>query len=427
MGEERKVPTSRLSRFARLAAIGARAGASAVLGGGGQSAAEQAADVLGTMRGLAAKMGQMASYVDGVIPEGQRDAYERAMTMLRAQAPRSSSAEVRALVESELGAPLESLFLEWDETPVASASIGQVHRATLKDGRVVAVKVQHAQIQKAVESDLKNASMLESLAGMMGGRRFDSKTLLEVIRRRFREELNYELEGQRLTAFRALHEGDPRIVIPELIADRSSKRVLTTMFLRGKSFEEACASDETDRLAWAETLWRFVFKGNLVMGKFNADPHPGNYFFLEDGAVAFIDYGCVQEIAASHQVGALMIHRAAIAKDEDAFKKGVSILIDAKTGRLEKLAQDYTRACFEPLFASPYRITRRYAASLVDGMKNMAKDATKIPADEFFTMPSHMLFMNRLQFGFYSVLARLDVECNYARVEEGFLPPAPSE
>jgi predicted unusual protein kinase regulating ubiquinone biosynthesis (AarF/ABC1/UbiB family) len=424
MDDERKLPTSRLGRFARLAAIGARAGASAVLGGGGKSAADQAAEVLGTMRGIAAKVGQMASYVDGVIPEGQRDAYEKAMSMLRAQAPRSSAAEVRAVIEEELGGEISSLFSEWDEAPIASASIGQVHRARLHDGREVAVKVQHAQIRKAVESDLSNAGMLESMVGMMGGKRLETKALLGVIRARFMEELDYELEAERLTAFAELHAGDPRIVVPELVKDRSKKRVLTTSFVRGKSFEEACASSEAERHEWARTMWRFVFKGNLVMGKFNADPHPGNYFFQEDGKVAFIDYGCVQEIDPKHREGARMVHRAAISGDEETFRKGVSTLIDAKPGRLEKMAQDYTRTCFCPLFDAPYRITRTYAASLVEGMKSMSKDGLKLDDDEFFSMPPHMLFMNRLQFGFYSVLARLDVEVDYASVEREFLGAA---
>ncbi len=119
-----------------------------------------------------------------------------------------------------------------------------------------------------------------------------------------------------------------------------------------------------------------------------------------------------------------MVHRAALAKDHDAFRAGVSKLIDAKPGRLEKMAQDYTRTCFAPLLESPYRITRSYAASLVDGMKSMSKDAFKLDDDEFFTMPAHMLFMNRLQFGFYSVLARLDVEVDYARVERELLGAA---
>ncbi len=391
------------------------------MGGKGRGAAEQAAEVLGTMRGLAAKMGQMASYVDGVIPEGQRDAYERAMSMLRSQAPRSSPEEVQKTVETELSGKLTELFAEWNEMPIASASIGQVHKATLHDGREVAVKVQHHGINAAVESDLSNASVLEGMAGVMGGRRFDSKTLLSVIKARFREELDYELEGRRILAFRELHVGDPRIEIPDLVASHSRKRVLTTLFVRGKSFEEACASSEDDRRAWAETLWRFVFKGNLVLGMFNADPHPGNYFFQEGGKVAFVDYGCVQELTPFHRDWARKVHEAALLKDEKAFRDGVSNLIGAKPGKLEDAAQAYTRICFEPLFSTPYRMTREYAGSLVAGMKGMAKDAAKVPESEFFTMPPHMLFLNRLQFGFYSVLARLDVDCDYAAVERAFL------
>lgn len=421
MPDHRKIPTSRLSRLARLATVGARAGASAVLGGTGRGAAEQAAEVLGTMRGLAAKMGQMASYVDGVIPEKQRDAYERAMSVLRSQAPRSSPEEVRKTIETELSASLTELFKEWNDVPIASASIGQVHEATLHDGRKVAVKVQHHGIQSAVESDLSNASVLEGFAGALGGRRFDSKALLAVIKARFREELDYELEARRLLAFRELHAGDPTIEIPELVASHSSTRVLTTMFVRGKSFEEACASSADERRAWAATLWRFVFKGNLVLGMFNADPHPGNYFFQEGGKVAFIDYGCVQELTPFHRDWACAVHKAALAGDEQAFRDGLSKLIGAKPGRLEALAQAYTRVCFEPLFASPYRMTREYAGSLVSGMKDMASEAAKVPESEFFTMPPHMLFLNRLQFGFYSVLARLDVECDYAAVEAAFL------
>jgi len=419
--EDRKIPTSRLSRFARLATVGARAGASAVLGGKGRGAAEQAAEVLGTMRGLAAKMGQMASYVDGVIPEGQRDAYEKAMSVLRSQAPRSSAAQVQKIVEAELSGSLDSLFKEWNEQPIASASIGQVHKATLHDGRIVAVKVQHDGIKAAVESDLSNASVLEGLAGAMGGRRFDSKTLLSVIKARFREELDYELEGKRLLAFRELHAGDATIDIPELVTTHSASRVLTTTFVEGLSFEDACQSSEEDRRAWSETLWRFVFKGNLLLGMFNADPHPGNYFFQEGGKVAFVDYGCVQELTPFHRQWAVEVHKAALIRDEKAFRESVTNLVGAKPGRLADLALDYTRTCFEPLFKSPYRMKREYAASLVSGMKSMAKDAAKVSEAEFFTMPPHMLFLNRLQFGFYSVLARLDVDVDYAAVEAAFL------
>lgn len=427
MGNE--VPRGRLGRMARLAALGLKAGAGAVLGrhdDGGAAAAEQAAEVLGTLRGLAAKVGQMASYVDGLVPEDKRDAFETSLKVLRSQAPRSSPAAVRGVIEEELGAPIDRLFASFEDHPLASASIGQVHRARLHEdvmgGIEVAVKVQHPGIRKAVDSDLANAGILEGMGAMMGARRFDTKTHLEVIRQRFREELDYALEAERLAAFARLHEGDPHIGVPRLVRERSSASVLVTELVHGRPLDEVTGEDERARRAWAETLWRFVFKGNLVGGMFNADPHPGNYLFQDDGKIAFLDYGCVQIIADKKRPQACALHRAAVRRDEDEFAHRVSQLLDTRPGALERLARDYSRLCFEPLFSSPYRITRAYAASLVDAMKNMAMTARKLPDHEVFAMPGDMLFMNRLQFGFYSVLARLDVEVDYAAIEREFLP-----
>jgi predicted unusual protein kinase regulating ubiquinone biosynthesis (AarF/ABC1/UbiB family) len=426
---EKKVPGGRLGRMARLASLALETGAGAMFRreDAGKAAADRAAEVLGTMRGLAAKMGQMASYVDGLVPEGQRDAFETSLKVLRAQAPRSSSEQVRAVVERELGAPIDRLFASFDDEPLASASIGQVHRARLPEdvmgGIEVAVKVQHPGIRKAVDSDLANAGILEAMGAVLGARRFDTKTHLDVLRERFREELDYALEAERLLAFTALHRGDATIRIPRLVAERSAASVLTTELVHGRSLDDVVGEGEELRRAWAETLWRFVFKGNLVGGMFNADPHPGNYLFQDDGRIAFLDYGCVQVIPEKRRPHAHALHRAAVARDGREFDRLVSLLVDAKPGELERLARGYSRLCFEPLFASPYRITRTYAASLVDAMKSMAMTARKLPEAEVFAMPGEMLFMNRLQFGFYSVLARLDVEVDYATVEDRFLPP----
>jgi predicted unusual protein kinase regulating ubiquinone biosynthesis (AarF/ABC1/UbiB family) len=418
--EERRIPESRLGRFARLAAMGVRTGASLLVDRGGGSAAEHAADVLGNLRGLAAKVGQMASYVDGLVPEQHAPAFEASLKALRAQAPRSSPEAIRRLVEEELGAPVDRLFAEWDDVPLASASIGQVHRAKLDDGRELAVKVQHPGIARAVESDLANASLLESFVGVLGGRRFDSKTMLEVIRTRFREELDYVREAGSLRGFAALHAGDPTVIVPTLVESRSSARVLTTGLARGATFEEACAAPEGEREAWARTMWRFVFKGTLVGGQLNADPHPGNYIFHDGGRITFLDYGCIQAITDRRPL-ALRAHRAALARDEAAFAQAVLVMVGAKPGPLAELAVSYTRQCFSALFDSPFRMTKPFAARMVDGMHEMAVVARKVPDHQFFTMPAEMLFVNRLQFGFYSVLARLDVEVDYAAVERAFI------
>ncbi len=422
--ESTKVPQSRLGRLARLAKLGVHAGASALRKTDGSAAAAKAAEVLGTMRGLAAKVGQMASYVDGMVPEGQREAYEASLKMLRAQAPRSSAAQIRGVIERELGAPMAELFRDFSDDALASASIGQVHVATLLDGRKVAVKVQHPNIRQAVESDLASAGILENFAALGGARRMDSKGLLEVIRTRFREELDYELEAERILAFQEIHRGDASIRIPVLVKDRSSASVLTTELVAGLTFEEACEAKEADRAAWAETLWRFVFKGNLVGGMFNADPHPGNYIFHEGGAVTFLDYGCVQLLPPATRGHAVELHRAACRGDEAQFAHFVRKVLSSRPGRQEELSVAYSRKCFEPLFDSPYRITREYAGSLVGEMHTMGKEVRALADDQVFAMPREMLFMNRLQFGFYSVLARLDVAVDYRRLEESFLPAA---
>jgi predicted unusual protein kinase regulating ubiquinone biosynthesis (AarF/ABC1/UbiB family) len=420
MSEDRQLPGSRLGRFARLAAMGVRTGASILVDRGGGGAAEHAAEVLGNLRGLAAKVGQMASYVDGLVPEQQAPAFEASLKALRAQAPRSSPAAIRALVEEELRAPIDTCFLEWDDVPIASASIGQVHRARLHDGRDVAVKVQHPGIARAVESDLANASLLGSFVDVLGGKRFEAGAMLEVMRTRFREELDYVREASNVRAFARLHAGDPTVIVPALVDSCCAGRVLTTELARGATFEEACAAPEAERAQWARTLWRFVFKGTLVGGLLNADPHPGNYIFHDGGRVTFLDYGCIQSIEGRRRQ-ALRNHRAALARDEKEFALGAADMVDAKPGKLADLAVTYTRRCFDPLFLSPYRLTKTFAASLVDGMRDMALVARKVPSAEFFTMPPEMIFVNRLQFGFYSVLARLDVEVDYAGVEREFI------
>ncbi len=375
------------------------------------------------MRGLAAKIGQTLSYVDGLLPEGQRESYEKMLGALRDKAPRSSWAAVKGVLEAELGAPVEALYASFESEPFASASIGQVHRATLADGRRVAVKVQHPGIAEAVESDLKNAGAAEGLVALFAPRGVDPKSAYEEISRRFREELDYTLEAARQQAFAELHRGEPHIAIPNVIAERSSRRVLTTELAEGRSLEDAAKLTESERRHYAETLWRFVFKGNLVGGMFNADPHPGNYLFGEDGRITFLDFGCVQPIDPERLPAARGVHRAALARDERAFAEQASILLGLRGGEYAERAVAYSRRCFDPVFLSPFRITREYTGGLVKAIHDL-KRFMWVKDGSFVMLPPSMLLLNRLQFGFYSVLARLDVSADYAAVERDFLGKA---
>jgi predicted unusual protein kinase regulating ubiquinone biosynthesis (AarF/ABC1/UbiB family) len=417
MSQFKDVPKGRFGRLSQLAKVGARTGVSFLISRDGKGAAEQAAVVLGSLRGLAAKVGQMASYVDGMVPEAHREAYERALAGLRAAAPASPPKAIARAVEKELGAPLSELFASWDELPMASASIGQVHRAVMHDGREVAVKVQHPGIERAIEVDLKNAGVLEGLVSTLGPRALNSKQVYDEIAERFREELDYELEAERQRLFAELHAGDPHIRIPGVIAERSTRRVLTTELVRGMDLEQAALAPEPMRKHYCEVLWRFVFKGNLVAGMFNADPHPGNYLFGEDGTIAFLDFGCVQPIPDERLTEARIMHRAARLRDEAEFRRSTIALLQTQGGAYEEAAIEYVRFCFEPLFASPFRITRPYVTQVVRRVYDMKRHL--LPSDGSYTaLPSGMVFMNRLQFGFYSVLGRFDAEADYGGVEE---------
>lgn len=397
--------------------MGIRSGTSLLMSSDGRAAAEHAAQVLGRMRGLAAKLGQMASYVDGFVPEGQREVYELALRGLLAAAPHSPPELVKQLVEVELGGPIDRLFASFELEPFASASIGQVHRAELATGVKVAVKVQHPGIERAIEADLKNASMLEMFVGALGPKALDSRRMLLEIATRFREELDYGLEAERQQQFARIHAADPTIQIPDVIIGHSSRRVLTTELVAGETLEWASGQDESLRRRYAEVLWRFVFRGNLVGGLFNADPHPGNYLFQPNGSIAFLDFGCVQPIGPDGLAQARRLHVAARSGDEAKFREHCVAILKTRGGSYEEAAVAHSRKTFEPLFASPFHLTREFVAGMMQSML-MLKEQLFAKDRSFVPLPEGVLFMNRLQFGFYSVLARLDVSADYRDVEE---------
>ena len=417
---EKRLPVGRIVRIARLARVGIRSGAGFVTSKEAQGAALQAAELLGNLRGLAAKAGQLASYIDGLVPEAHQEAYARALRVLQDAAPRSSPEDIRAVVESELSAPIGELFSEWNDDALASASLGQVHAARLPDGRNVAVKVQHPGIERAVEADLSNAFVLEKLAGALTPRAMNSRAMLDELALRFREELDYRLEAERQERSRALFAERKDIHVPKVIAERSSTRVLTSELVSGQTLEQAAAAPEELRASWAGALWRFVFTSYLAAGELNVDPHPGNYFFQPDGSVTFIDFGCVLPVEAEHLGGARAMHRAAAAGDMRAFQLGVRQVAQTVPGDYEDALTHYMQRCFAPMLERPYRVTRPYVTEIVAAVQDMKMFAFK-KRSRFTSFPANVLFVNRLQVGFYSVLARLDASVDYSAIDREIL------
>jgi aarF domain-containing kinase len=248
---------------------------------------------LGRLRGAATKLGQALSYTPGVLP----DEYIDAMVALTDDLPAMSYGLVKAQIRDELGkAPLD-LFATFDRAPVAAASLGQVHRATLHDGTTVAVKVQYPAIDETMRADLANLEacvpFLERVA-----RRGDLRDAVAEVRERLTEELDYRLEADHYDRFRAAFDGDA-IHIPAVHRPLSTERVLTLGFVEGVPIREYLEGEppQEDRNRLTRSLIRFAWTSLYEHRMIQADPNPGNYLRCDDGRLGVVDFGCVKRLA----------------------------------------------------------------------------------------------------------------------------------
>jgi len=283
--------------------------------------AKQIVAVLGTMKGAAMKLGQVMSFLDvGLVGEEYREEFQQELAKLRDAAPNVSFRQMRRVIEDDLEEPISEVFASFDETPIAAASIGQVYRATLHDGREVAVKVQYPGVAAAVRADMQNLDMIMRLLKRMTPG-MDAKAIAAEIRERIGEELDYELEAQNQSALARIFRGHPFIAVPEVVTSLSRERVLVTEFVRGAGFEELKTRSQAERDRIGEIVFRF-FLGCLYRHRqFSGDPHPGNFLLLDDGRVAFLDFGLFKRMAREPVELELACQRAVSEGDAAALHK----------------------------------------------------------------------------------------------------------
>src|SRR3954454_17813695 len=287
------------------AATGERAGA----------LARELVKQLGQLRGAAMKVGQALSTIDfTAIPESEREEFKATLAALRDDVPPLPYKKVRKLLEEDLGGRVSDHFDSFEEEAFAAASIGQVHRAVTLDGDAVAVKVQYPGVAEAVESDLRNLSLLLPLVKRLAPG-LDVKALYGELRERIAEELDYEFEAQNHRAVERAFRGHPFAHVPKVHTDLSSRRVLVTDLLSGRRFEEVKALDEAERDRFAEIVFRFYFSLLARMRRVCGDPHPGNYLRLDDGRVGFLDFGLMRSLDPEHLEGERALARAVAAHD----------------------------------------------------------------------------------------------------------------
>ncbi len=294
--------TARAAGGRMVAGLRARAGDAGAVERFHERTAERYTELLGHSKGVLMKAGQVLSMVDASsIGNGGFSPYQKAMSRLQADAPPMDPLLAKDVLQTDLARPVEQVFAEFSEEPMAAASIGQVHHAVLHDGREVAVKIQYPGVAEAIRDDLANTELLATFlrfgASASGtAMQPDFRQMTREIAARIAEEIDYRHEAANITAFNELYRDHPFIQVPEVISEASGDRVLTMTYLDGLDWATAQQADQELKNTWAEVLLRFAASSFRHANLFNADPHPGNYRFGLDGSVGFVDFGCVKAL-----------------------------------------------------------------------------------------------------------------------------------
>ena len=272
------------------------------------------ASTLGELKGAAMKLGQMMSTATDLLPPELAEA----LSGLQQHAPPMHADVVAEVIEAEFGTAPERLFASFDREPYAAASIGQVHRATTDDGREVVVKVQYPGIDGAIDSDLAQVRRAMRLAWVAVDRRM-MDAMFDELSDRLHEELDYCHEADNLRALAAVHADDPLILIPEVIGERSSGRVLTLSYEAGTPLTEVATTwPQADRDRVGTQLMSLVIDELLVHGTLHGDPNPANFAFRPDGTLVLYDFGLIRRYSDTERQGFIDFVRAALAHDHAA-------------------------------------------------------------------------------------------------------------
>jgi predicted unusual protein kinase regulating ubiquinone biosynthesis (AarF/ABC1/UbiB family) len=368
---------------------------------------EDVARELGNMKGAMMKFGQLLSFIMEALP----DDAQQALATLQSDAKPMAPGLAAQVITDEFGRPPERIFLDWQTVPVAAASIGQVHRAVTHDGRDVAVKVQYPGVAESIEADLDNAEAFYRLGTAFVLKGLDAKGLVDELRTRMRDELDYELEAANQTEFGAHFAGHPFITIPAVDQATSTKRVLTTEWVEAMSwaeFESTAATAARHRAG--ESIWRFVQHSVHRLGAFNGDPHPGNYRFSTDGDVTFLDFGLVkrwspgewEQLAPS--IDAIVVHR-----DPERLVAVMEEIGFLRTGHglAAQQVYDYVSTPYLPYLTDTFTFTRafvREAMSTIIDVKGPHADVI-----EKLNMPTSFVILDRVVWGVSAILGKLEV------------------
>ncbi|MGQ0742877.1 MAG: ABC1 kinase family protein [Acidimicrobiales bacterium] len=385
--------------------------------------AEDVAAVLGNMKGAIMKAGQMVSFLaDGLPPEARA-----VLSTLQADVPPMAPSLAEAVIRQELGASPEELFLDWDPVPVAAASIGQVHRAVMPDGRQVAVKVQYPGVDLSIKGDLDNAQLITGMMAAVAMRNMDVKAMVDELRGRMGDELDYRLEARCQQEFADRYRGHPFIHVPNVVAERSARRVITSDWVDGVSWAEFLArADRPARQRAAEILFRFAEGSIWEHRVFNGDPHPGNYRFHLDGSrVTFLDFGLVKRWAPGELESLSPILHAVLANDVAATLDAVieAGFLAGDHGLDPALVFEYCSGPYQPFQVEEFTFAPDFVGRTLGPMLDMTGRFGEVI--RALNLPPSYVILDRVVWGMSALFSHLGATARWGDLLEEYLNGSP--
>jgi len=395
-----------------------------------QRTAEQLFSVLGQLKGGAMKFGQALSVFEAALPEEMAGPYRQALTKLQEAAPPMPAASLHKALAEQLGDDWREQFAEFDDSPAAAASIGQVHRAQWKLPKArknarqktveVAVKVQYPGAGDALLADLKQLSLLAGMFKIIQPG-MDIKPLLAELRARITEELDYSLEAQTQAAFAEAFAGDEEIYVPGVIA--SAPRVLVTEWVDGTPLAKVITDGTPEERDEAGRLMATLhFSAPARAGLLHADPHPGNFRILPDGRLGVIDFGAVARLPGGHPEPIGRLVRLALDGDAEAVADGLRDQGFIKPD--DEIDADavlkFLRPMIEPIAVDEFRFTRSWLRGEAARLGSPRSPAYQLSRK--LNLPPSYLLIHRVTLGSIGVLCQLEASAPYRSIVEKWLP-----
>ena len=432
MGDQ---PPAGLARAARLSTLPLGAAARAVRGVGrrlsGQSAedvltqrqadsARQLFEVLGGLKGGAMKVGQFLSLMESAMPPDLVVPYRESLTQLQSAAPALSGDAVSQVLVDELGEDWRSLFDSFGESAAAAASIGQVHRAVWRDGRPVAVKVQYPGAEQALMADVTALSRVARVSGgLVPG--MDLGPILEELRRRLREEVDYRLEGDAQEQFGQFYADDPDYAVPGVVL--AAQRVLVSEWLEGvplSTLIDRAPQAERDRAGAA--YLRLLLEAPARAGLLHADPHPGNFLLLPDGRLGVLDYGAVNRLPDGLPAGLSRVLGAAAHGDAEELVEVLrdegfvlrSVAVDAQAIRA------FVDRFLGPLQAEEFTFSRAWMREMFADFQDPRTEAFRVGT--MLNLPPQYVLVQRVWMGGLAVLSQLEATVPMRTIVQAAMP-----